>query len=621
MPRKAPSGSADPGSPVGIAAGGPTASTLPMAEPIPFTAAADPAGDELGALSTSLAGAGRRARSRKAQAESARPEPAYSQGLRDQLTQATPTSAVASGAAVAGGAAAASAASTTNAPASDGLGPLSRPRVTAGTATSSTARSGGGGATHRGRQAALWVVLGAAALVLAVATAGIVSGRLAGTAGDRAVEASGTTLIHAGASSNLAAGGALANGDEIRVSAGGHATLQIGSSQARLAGGADVVLDSLDPAQVALDLRAGRAYSRVSLPAGGSYIVVTGPYSWSATGTAFDLDRVALPGGTEEITLLALEHSVSVSGPDAETEVDQGSAATVQVGGSAPAGLTVNPIPTSAFSDSWLIANAQADEQLGDPIGALAGVALAPNDTPTAEPSESIAPSALPTDTPTASPSPSDQPSASPPPDAKATPRPTPVPSATPTPTSTATPRPSFSLSATSCPGGVVLSWTKYSGSGFVKYVTTRDGTPISSGTSTNQATTNGFDQIGSTTHDYQTKVVGSGGKVLAASPVESFFGRLEADLGPLGVVKNGVLVWTAGRFPKGCFSEYDINYSFDALPNPQVLVVHSATQSNIQIPSWSTGQTVTFRVVAIEKTGTGPLTVGDSGNADLIYP
>ncbi len=591
-----------------------------MAEPIPFTAAADPAADELGALSTSLAGAGRRARSRKAQAESARPEPAYSQGLRDQLTQATPTSAVASGAAAAGGAAASSAVSTTNAPASDGLGPLSRPRVTAGSATSSTARSGADAATHRGRQAALWVVLGAAVLVLAVATAGIVSGRLAGTPGNRAVDASGATLVHAGASSNLAAGDALANGDEIRVSAGGQATLQIGSSQARLAGGADVLLDSLDPAQVALDLRAGRAYSRVSLPAGGSYVVVTGPYSWSATGTAFDLDRAALSGGTDGITLLALEHSVSVSGPDAETEVHQGSAATVQVGGSAPAGLTVNPIPTSAFSDPWLIANAQADEQLGDPIGALAGVALAPNDTPTAEPSESIAPSALPTDTPTASPSPSDQPSASPSPDAKATPRPTPVPSATPTPTPTATPRPSFSLSATSCPGGVVLSWTKYSGSGFVKYVTTRDGTPISSGTSTNQATTSGFDQIDSTTHDYQTKVVGLGGKVLAASPVESFFGKPEEDTNPIVSIDGKSFNWTGFSGPGACFSQYRVVY-VKSDHSVNVIVVKSVYQTYTSIPSGSSGEQIEFTVVAVRVFGSQSLEVAHSGQVSYTYP
>ena len=569
-------------------------------EPVPFTAAGDPAAGELEALSTSLAGAGRRARNRKAQAESARPDPAYGQGLRDQLTRVTLASA----------------------PANDGLGPLSRPRVTAGPAMSSSPRSDTNAATHRRRRTALWVVLSAAVLVLAVATAGIASGRLAGTPGDRSVDASGATLVHAGASSNLGAGSALANGDEIRIAPGGHATLQLGSSQARLAGGADVVLDSLDPAQVALDLRAGRAYSRVSLPAGGSYVVVTGPYSWSATGTAFDLDRAALPGGTEQITLLALEHNVSVSGPNAETEVGQGSAATIQLGGSAPAGLTISAIPTSAFSDPWLIANAQADEQLGDTIGALAGVALAPNDTPTAEPSESPAPSAVPTDTPIAGPSPTDTPIASPSPEATPTPRPTETPTATPTPSPTATPRPSFSLSATSCPGGVVLSWTKYSGSGFVKYVTTRDGTPITSGTSTNQSATTGYDQIGSTTHSYQTKVLGKGGKVLAASPVESFFGTPEGDTNPSVTPDSQDFVWTAFPGPGACFSEYRVVYS-GSDPTLKTVVVKAMDQSNapIPIPGWSSGQTVSFSVVAVRNTALGSLVVAGSGQVDYTYP
>ncbi len=569
-------------------------------EPIPFTAAGDPAAGELEALSTSLAGAGRRARSRKAQAESARPDPAYGQGLRDQLTRVTPASA----------------------PANDGLGPLSRPRVTAGPAVSSSPGSDTNAAAHRRRSTALWVVLSAAVLILAVATAGIASGRLAGTPGDRAVDASGATLVHAGASSNLGPGGALANGDEIRVSPGGHATLQLGSSQARLAGGADVVLDSLDPTKVALDLRAGRAYSRVSLPAGGSYVVVTGPYSWSATGTAFDLDRAALPGGTEQITLLALEHNVSVSGPNAETEVGQGSAATIQLGGSAPAELTISAIPTSAFSDPWLIANAQADEQLGDTIGALAGVALAPNDTPTAEPRELPAPSAVPTDTPIANPSPTDTPIASPSPEATPTPRPTETPTASPTPSPTATPRPSFSLSATSCPGGVVLSWTKYSGSGFVKYVTTRDGTPISSGTSTKQSVTTGYDQIEATTHTYQTEALGAGGKVLAASKAESFYGLPRGDTNPDVSVSGLDFTWTPFSGAAACFTEYRVVYSGPDLVQ-YTIVVNSMIQnySPIPIPGWSSGETVKFSVVAVHGSAVQSLIVADLGQVTYTYP
>ena len=291
----------------------------------------------------------------------------------------------------------------------EALGPLGRPRVGGGTATRAATATAGTGAVHRRGRAGIWAVFAALILVVAVAAVGIAGGRFAGTPSNRAGDVAGTTLVRGGASSVLSSGTALAAGDEVTVGAGGHATLDLGASLARLDSGADVRLDGLSASTVQLTLVAGRIYSRVSLPAGGTYAVATGPFSWSATGTAFDLDLTPGPTGAGQVSLLALEHSVTVSGPNTETEVSEGNLATVGFGGSSPSALAVGPIPTSAFTDPWLITNAQADERLGDPIGALAGVALAPNGTPTAGPSQSVAPSAAPVDG--ASPSPSDQPS------------------------------------------------------------------------------------------------------------------------------------------------------------------------------------------------------------------
>ncbi|MGH2511237.1 MAG: hypothetical protein ACRDGQ_00980, partial [Candidatus Limnocylindrales bacterium] len=425
-------------------------------------------------------------------------------------------------------------------------------------------------------------------------------------------------------------GTGLAAGDEIRVTSAGHATIQLGASQVRLAGGSDLRLDSLSDASIGLNLLAGRAYSRVSLAAGGTYAVATGPYTWTATGTAFDLAMAARPGGGAQVTLLALEHAVTVDGPDAESEIQQGSSATVEFGGSNPSGLTIGSIPTSAFSDAWLIANAQTDEQLGDPIGALAGVALAPNGPPTSGPGESIGPGESPTDNPVASPGPSGLPSGSPAPVStpvlaqSPTPTPTPTDKATPTASPTPTPRtsPSFNLAATSCPNGIVLTWSKYTGPGFVRYVTLRDGSQISTASSTNQGITVGFDLIKSTTHVYQTEALGSGGKVLAASPTETFYGRPKEDLGPLSVY-NDRFVWSAGSLPAGCFSEYRVLYTTSTDPTTHMIRVTNEDQGNVAIPAqaWSTGETITFNVVAVRTTPLGDLLVADSEAVTYPHP
>jgi len=623
--------------------------------PIPFDRAAAADGASLDALAGDLAAAGRRARSRKAQATAARPDPTFADGLRSRLLMpaavAEPAGPAGSGA-LAGPAPRAGTVRLAKAAPLAGLargelvsdgppdarpGPLSRPR------TSLHA----GRTTRRSTSLRTWGVLGIGLVILAVAAAGLASGRFTPIAANRAGDAAEATLVRSGSSQALVAGTGLSAGDEIRVAAGGHATLLLGSSQARLAGGADVRLNTLSSSAVQVALLAGRAYSRVILATGGTYAVVTGPYTWTATGTAFDLDRTAAATGGEQVTLLDLEHGVAVDGPTTHQQVAEGSAMTVLFGNPATAGMTVGPIPASVFADPWLINNAKTDESLGYPIGALAGVALAPNDTPSATPS----PSPTPTDPPTPSPSPSqspssapsDSPSPMPTPAATATPTPTATPS--PSPSATATPQPSLSLGLTSCPGGVVLSWSKYAGTGFARYVTLRSsslnipkayppqaGAVVVSGSSTTvlsrTSAADGSIGVGATEF-YRTLALGAGDKVLAASDVRSGLGFAPDDMTGLAV-DNGYVVWP--RFdkdntaPPGCFSRYRVFYSTDPDPTAgpfKTIDVTSELQSNISIPSngWSHGQTFYFQVEALKVTALGTIMVGQTDIQAYFYP
>ncbi|HEY7828180.1 MAG TPA: hypothetical protein VIB99_08090 [Candidatus Limnocylindrales bacterium] len=558
-----------------------------------------------------------------------RPDPAFSDGLRRKLVSGDLASADAPLEAAPILAAAAVR------PANERLGPLSRPRIGSGPAVSTVDASAepqaGSTARPRVRRKGLLGLLLVAVVVVAVVAAGLVSGRLAGTPTNRAGDVAATTLLHGGASRAMAAGTALANGDEIQVAAGGHATLDLGTSQARLAGGTDVVIDQLSSSAIVLDLRAGRAYSRVVVPAGGSYTIVTGPYRWTASGTAFDLDLTPGPSAGLQVTLLALEHSVAVSGPDAETEVAEGDAAVGQLGSSATTPLVIGPIPGSAFSDPWLIANAQTDEQAGDPIGALAGVALAPNGTPTTNPSPTPEPSAAPTVDVSPSPSlvPSSAPSpALPSPTPTDRPTPTPTPTDSPSPTPTASPKAGISLTSPSCPGGVVLSWSKYAGTGFVRYVTVSSGGPIGAtfqsgmnvvAQTANRSITTAVDPIGPSTALYRTFALGSGDKTLAASAQGTFHGLPTAALGPLDVTTDyKLLVWQAQDFAPGCFTEYRINYSN---VTSQFFYVSNDLQGNIAIPGWTSGQQATFTVVAIRHTPLGDLVVGDASAFMTTHP
>ncbi len=635
MPRNT-TATARPGLSSGRSAGRPVVNTAP----VPFDRASDPNAPAYDALSADLAAAGRRARNRKAQLTNGRPDPAYAEALRGRLMQ--PAGGAAGGSQAVAGAplAAASyqAASGRGAAvvlAPDALpGPLTRPR----------SRSEASAAGRKTASRPLLAVLGIGALIVAVLAAGLVTGRFASLPANRVGEAVNATLVRTGSSQPLLAGSLLMVGDEIRVGADGHATLDLGSSQARLAGGAEVRLNILSSSSVQLALLAGRAYHRVVVPTGGSYAIVTGPYTWTATGTAFDLDRVPAPTGGEQVTLLALEHGVAIDGPDVHGQVPEGSSATVLFGNPTSTGPTIGPIPPTDFSDPWLINNARLDESLGYPIGALAQVALAPNDTPAASTSPSLgpteSPSESPTDSPSAEPSPSDSPSDGPSPTPGLTPSPSPsaVASPSPTPTPTSTAQPTVGLSLTSCPGGVVMTWSKYTGTGFARYVTLRSanlgisatypqaGTLVAA-TTTIRTRLSGADAGVSdgSTYFYRTLALDAANNVLAASPTRSALGYGQADLGFLSI--TGTLLSWLHYDNASCLSEYRLLYSLNSDPtlaNSTAVIVTLPT-TNVSVPAatgWSSGSTIYFRVQAVRTTALGSFVVGQSSNIQsYTYP
>ncbi len=578
--------------------------------PVPFDRAADPAGPALDALASELAATGRRARNRKAQVTAARPDLAFAAALRTRLAPLAMAPALA------------------GLPSDAMAHPVHGPRPASQAA--------------RGRTASRrpWAIAGLAVVVVAAAALALSSGVLRATDANRAGDTSGATLIRGGGSQALVAGTSLSAGDEVRVATSGNATLLLGSSQARLAGGADLRIDTLDSSTVRLALLAGRAYDRVVLPAGGSYAVVTGPYTWTATGTAFDLNRVPDPAGGEQVTLLDLEHTVAVAGPGGSRQIAEGSSVSVIFGSPGSDGLTVGPIPATDFTDPWLIANAKADEALGYPIGALAGVALAPNDTPSPTPSPTNAPTTSPSGSPDASAttSPTPEPTGT----LNPTPRPTPTPTASPSPSPspTGTPQPTLSLSPNSCYGGVLLSWSKYTGTGFSKYVLLRSLSPNipraypAAGTtliasSSVRTTTSAADAtvVKGFTYFYRTLVLGPGSTVLAASDVESALGLGVLDMGPASVGAPYV-VWSIYNQSAACFSEYRVQYSSDSGFGGQVgtIIVPSLKTTNVKVPAasgFSSGDTIYFRVQVVYLTSAGFFLVGQtSGNPpSYTYP
>jgi hypothetical protein len=559
---------------------------MPSEEPVPFDRAADPDGPALDLLSADLAAAGRRARGRKSQLLAARPEVVFTTTLRNRLAPPVPLSML-----------------------PEGLPPTP---VAMRLVVPPTTR-------RRTPPLRLVLLIGVCIALIAAAGFAISSGILTSAATNRAGQALDATLVRAGGSQALVAGTGLAAGDEVKVATSGTATLILGSSQARLAGGADVKITTLSSSTVELALLAGRAYNRVVLPAGGSYAVVTGPYTWTATGTAFDVARGPDPVGGEQVTVLALEHAIGASGPSTNRQIPEGSSVSVVFGSPSSDEIVVGSIPPSVFTDPWLIGNAKTDESLGYPIGALAGVALAPNGTPTVSPTATDQPTSTPTDSPLGSPSsspsdgpsPSSGPTATPPPTAHPTPTPTPTPTASPSPSPTGTAQPTLGLSPNSCTGGTILTWSKFGGSGFKKYVLLRSSDPKMDGATVIASTTvrttlsaNDASGVAGLTYFYQARAEDSSNAILEASKAVAAPAFGVGDLHE-ATVNQAHVVWNGFGGPAACFSEYRVQYSTDPdfKSGVQSIVVLSLTQTNVPVPSssnFSAGETIYFRVQVV---------------------
>jgi hypothetical protein len=572
----------------------------------------------LEALEGELATAGRHARAERYRAEW--PDPLFAASLRDRLVAQLPMAEVEAWARAAAG------------PAETSLGGTPerlRPRV--------ARRAPGVMPATRWTAAAI-----AAALIVSVI--GLGPGRLLhAPAASRAGDVSAASLIRDGSATVLVAGITLQVGDEIRTADAGRATLQLGTSQARLAGGSDVAIRSLDADELVLEQLAGRVYHRVDVPTGGTYTVGTAAASWTAHGTAFDLDRRMLPSHADRMTVLAIEHSVGVAGPGVSATVTEGRRAELLLGadGVAP-DIATGPIRSSDLADGWLAANAALDRAGGFSVGVLVGIAPtdspptpSPEPTPAGTPAVSTEPSAIPTPIPTpkvtpkATPKPTARPTATPPP---ATPAPTPRPTPTPTPIAP------LALTASACPGGTVLDWSESASGSFHHYKTLWSGSETFSGASLVSGSyspyktkTSAADVNATGIRWYRTYAYDSANHVIGKSGTRSATGMGAADAMGALTVTDGVgttdFAWTPFGGSEGCFTYYKVVYS-ETDPSPSYLSgdpyaaytgdQSAGTASSNTVPS---GTTYWFRVQVLRATDLGVFIVAETDSVQHFVP
>jgi hypothetical protein len=181
--------------------------------------------------------------------------------------------------------------------------------------------------------------------------------------------ASDATLVRDRIASALTAGTILQVGDEVRIGAEGRATIGIGESEARLAGGAGLRIDIVSADVVILRQLSGRIFHRVAAAADTTYTVEIGSLDWTAHGTAFDLDRSPSADG-ETVTMVAVQHAVQLSGPSLLAVIAEGRLAVITLGGGEPEMTTREALPVD-LHDPWLVENARIDIALGNPVGVL----------------------------------------------------------------------------------------------------------------------------------------------------------------------------------------------------------------------------------------------------------
>lgn len=568
--------------------------------PIPFAVGSDPGARQLAKLKAELATTGARLRTQRRTLGPDRPDPRFAAALRTQLVGTYPA--------------------VTAAPVAPSEPPRPRP----------VARSSlwFGGSGLRWAAPAL-----AAAFVIAV-IGSIAGGLLPTTFDARAADVVDALLIRAGTATTLSTGTILQPGDEIRVGPDGRATLELAASLARLEGGTDLRLADLAPDRVRLELVSGRSYHRVSLDAGGTYVVATGPISWTAHGTAFDISREPSPDGADRITLLGLEHSVDVAGPNLRATVGEGRQASLSLGGGVPSDLDVGPIEPARFDDPWLAANARQDRAGGYPLGVLDEV-VDPAPSPTdALVAPDVGPADGPRSTPGSSPAATTGPDALDPTDriARTTPKPDRPfgPDATPRPTPKPAPPAVLALRLTSCDGGVVIDWSRYRGVDLDRYVTLRSpngsivrayppraGARLVAGSSVSDRwRTSAMDASGEAgaTYAYRTMALGPADRVIGASRVETVVAKAVRDLGAMTVGPGDgattVFGWNPYEGSRACFSRYAISWSRDdptpsALDGAKVAFVSRDKGASEALIALAPG-TYHFRLEALRATGPG---------------
>jgi hypothetical protein len=601
---------------------------------------------ELAALSAALEAAGRRARAARGSANAA-PSAAWAAGLRRRLTDGLESSTPA----VAPVTGALGAAPSPVAPAGEIPAPAPRP-----VSVSAYARAWG---PHNERPVPLApsvsrrtpTILPAPRFTLAaIAAALIVSVVALGTGLLHAVPATArvgdaveTALVRDGQRMDLAVGTALHVGDTVEVASTGHATLELDRVVVRLDGGARFQIDGLDDGVVVEQL-AGRAWHRVTGADGPAYAVRTASVTWTATGTAFDIDRGVDAGGVPIVVERSIEHAVRIAGPDFAATVPEGAGATVRLG-EGLAEVATRTLLRDELDDPWLIGNAAADVARGWPAGIMDGLLALASGAPTPAP-------ATPAPEPTASPSLTTAPETP----AVATPVPTVPPTATPKPTPKPTPRPTpkptpkptlatLGLSSLSCPGGTILDWTGYEGVGFAKYTVLRAigaevpvAWPPTAGvvalggaTTKDQAITDGqdADAAAGTTYGYRALAIDGSGGILAASPIAVATGTAIGSLESLTVSSPAAatvqLDWTPFGGSGDCFTYYKLVFS-DTDPAPSYLK-GSAYLAAIAEPgaaTWSgdlAAGTYWFRVQAVRTTSLGKFIVAQTAVVQFAVP
>lgn len=489
-----------------------------------------------------------------------------------------------------------------------------------------------------------WTVLTAAAALI-VAIVGLNANLLVPVPpSSRVTAAAGAELVRDGAATALAVGTELRSGDEVRVSAAGSANLLVGENRIRLSGGADLRLTRLEQARVEIEQVTGRAWHRVVLPSSASYVVTTGSVSWTAKGTAFDLDRTgAATAGGDVVRELSIQHAVVVAGVNLRVTIDEGNGATVRLS-DGPTIETAGIDLGTAIADPWIRANAADDRSAGFQLGALDGFDFAratagPAATGTPSPTASPAVSEMPP--PEASPVPTSVPTSTPVPTAKPTPRPTAKPTPTPAPTMG-----TMSLAAVACPGGVTLDWTDPVLASF-DHVRILRGTSseipavyppgagvvaIDGGYTTVATTTSGYDVSSSTQSAwYRAVAFDAQDKAIAASVVTGVTTAGAGDLGVIGISGStpGELAfsWAAFGGAAACFSYYKVVKSADD-PSPSYLtgataiaVIGDQAVTGTTVTGLPSGSTYWFRVEAIRTTALGKFVVAASTPVQYTVP